>query len=52
MPINVSGPNGISIEFPDGTDPAIADVMTKQFGSGGQNGRGASRVSNWRVNTA
>ena len=35
MPINVSGPNGVSVSFPDGTDAGtINDVMMKHFGGG------------------
>lgn len=33
MPINVSGPDGVSVSFPDGTEAAIIhDVMAKHFG--------------------
>jgi hypothetical protein len=35
MTINVSGPDGVSVSFPDGTDTSIInDVMTKHFGGG------------------
>lgn len=33
MPINVSGPDGVSVSFPDGTEAMIIhDVMAKHFG--------------------
>lgn len=35
MPIKVNGPGGVSIDFPDGTDPGtINSVMTQHFGGG------------------